>query len=268
MRHQNQNQCTLPVSEVFYSIQGEGWITSGMPAVFLRLSSCNLLCGGKDTIKTGKPSNGALWRCDTIEVWLKKTNTPFEKVFNEEQLHALKNQANLVITGGEPLLHQNKIIEFIKWLNEQDTYPRYIEIETNATIAPSTELVELGVLFNISPKLSSSGVPFSKAFRRHVLERFIEIPFFRGGSIFKFVISSYRDWEEIEEHYLPLFTDFRTMYDDTDPAPIILMPAGSTREELIKNSQLVADIVKKNPNIVLGMCTRLQVEIWDQTTGV
>ena len=34
----------LKVSEIFYSVQGEG-ITTGVPAVFVRLSGCNLMCG-------------------------------------------------------------------------------------------------------------------------------------------------------------------------------------------------------------------------------
>ncbi len=37
----------LAVSEVFYSIQGEG-ITTGVPSVFVRLGGCNLMCGGID----------------------------------------------------------------------------------------------------------------------------------------------------------------------------------------------------------------------------
>ena len=57
----------LLVSEVFYSLQGEG-STMGIPAVFLRLSGCNLLCDGA-------------WRCDTIEVWQKGHKTEFEDVY-------------------------------------------------------------------------------------------------------------------------------------------------------------------------------------------
>ena len=38
----------LAISEVFYSIQGEGK-TMGIPAVFVRLAGCNLMCGGMGT---------------------------------------------------------------------------------------------------------------------------------------------------------------------------------------------------------------------------
>ncbi|WP_304510176.1 7-carboxy-7-deazaguanine synthase QueE, partial [Duncaniella muris] len=36
------------INEIFYSLQGEGYFT-GTPAVFLRMSGCNLKCGFCDT---------------------------------------------------------------------------------------------------------------------------------------------------------------------------------------------------------------------------
>ena len=67
----------LVVSEKFYSIQGEGQ-TMGVPAVFLRLGGCNLLCKGKG------------WVCDSIEVWKKGVSTPFNEVLTE-YIEQLKN---------------------------------------------------------------------------------------------------------------------------------------------------------------------------------
>ena len=87
----------LPVSEVFYSIQGEGQ-TMGVPAVFLRLGGCNILCQSES------------WICDTIEVWRKSKALPFEEVLGEEyEKLLLSKDVHLVITGGEPLLHQKMI---------------------------------------------------------------------------------------------------------------------------------------------------------------
>ena len=61
----------LVVSEKFYSIQGEG-ISTGVPAVFLRLAGCNILCKGKG------------WICDSIEVWKKGVKTEFKDVLSTE----------------------------------------------------------------------------------------------------------------------------------------------------------------------------------------
>ena len=65
----------LSISEVFYSIQGEG-VTMGIPAVFLRLGGCNLLC------KSDK------WVCDTIEVWQKSKAIEFEDILPEDYIAA------------------------------------------------------------------------------------------------------------------------------------------------------------------------------------
>ena len=52
----------LSISEVFYSIQGEGK-TVGIPSVFVRLAGCNLMCGGMGTQFDGELHNGAEFRC-------------------------------------------------------------------------------------------------------------------------------------------------------------------------------------------------------------
>ena len=57
----------LAISEIFFSIQGEGK-TVGIPSVFVRLGGCNLICGGEGTQNDKKLHNNAKWRCDTIEI--------------------------------------------------------------------------------------------------------------------------------------------------------------------------------------------------------
>ena len=66
---------TLNIAEDFYSVQGEG-NTSGVPAYFIRLKACNLMCGGADgsLMKEGK----ATWWCDTEYVWRKGLEKPFQ----------------------------------------------------------------------------------------------------------------------------------------------------------------------------------------------
>src|SRR3954453_23007075 len=40
--------CCVKISEIFYSVQGEGMLT-GVPSVFVRTSGCNLRCTWCDT---------------------------------------------------------------------------------------------------------------------------------------------------------------------------------------------------------------------------
>ena len=97
----------LKISEVFYSIQGEGfWV--GHPAIFIRFSGCNLKCP---------------W-CDT-DFSHKLTLT------KEAILQIIKNYPCklLVLTGGEPGLQiDEEFVQFFKDKNYQ------VHIESNGTV--------------------------------------------------------------------------------------------------------------------------------------
>lgn len=228
----------LLVSEVFYSLQGEG-STMGIPSVFLRLGGCNLFCDGA-------------WRCDTIEVWQKGEKFPFQTVLSTEQVHRLRRGAHLIITGGEPLLQQESIVEYLKWFsNEFNIFP-FVEIETNGTILPNKQLSALVDLWNVSPKLKSSGESVIRRVKTPVLSHFNKM-----NTIFKFVIVGMEDWLEIADVYLMTFV--------IDKNKIWLMPAASTIKELLEKNQVVSKIALEKQ---VNFCTRLQVEIWNKTTGV
>lgn len=78
---------SLPVAESFYSIQGEGSNT-GKAAWFIRLGGCNVRCP---------------W-CDSPSTWDQNRHPVMtvEKIVEEI---AASPAVNVVITGGEPLLH-------------------------------------------------------------------------------------------------------------------------------------------------------------------
>lgn len=101
---------SLGVVEIFDSIEGEG-IRTGMPVTFIRLAGCNLRCSYCDTCYAQKETDGELLSIDDI---IKKVN-----------------YKAVTITGGEPLLHQQSVIELINKLNSSG---HYVNIETNGSI--------------------------------------------------------------------------------------------------------------------------------------
>jgi 7-carboxy-7-deazaguanine synthase len=115
----------LALSEIFYSIQGEGMWT-GTPAVFVRLAGCNLACDFCDTDYSIKFFAGI----DAIvaEVREKGADCPM-----------------VVLTGGEPLAQANApaLIEALR----RDG--RRVHVESNGTIY--TELPD-DVWLCVSPK--------------------------------------------------------------------------------------------------------------------
>lgn len=259
----------LLVAEHFYSIQGEG-ASAGVPAVFLRLGGCNLLCGRNpdDT-----PADGATWECDTIDVWRKGKRTDICDLLNtfevEGYLDRFKYGAHLVITGGEPLLQEAALIEFLKALRfriarEKGWLGVYVEVETNGTIMPQNALAEHVAQWNVSPKLANSGQPKDKRYNPSALmalreygNGLTEFGLLRPRTYFKFVVTSPADMEEIGLEFMSPGLCF--------PSQVILMPGASSRGDLLDNSEMVADLCKKYG---VRYSSRLQLEIWNQTTGV
>ena len=120
----------LAISEVFYSIQGEGK-TVGIPSVFVRLGGCNLMCGGMGTQFDGELHNEAEWRCDTVEVWMKAQSKEMKDILDEECIEAIKNGAHIILTGGEPTMQQTGLEDFIKYIKFDLKINAYFEVETN-----------------------------------------------------------------------------------------------------------------------------------------
>ena len=100
------------VNEIFYTLQGEG-AHSGIPAVFVRFSGCNLRCP---------------W-CDTEFAEYKEMSAK-EIVDEMQTLYDTPNERRkmCVLTGGEPSLQVDKPL--IDTLHEAGFY---ICIETNGT---------------------------------------------------------------------------------------------------------------------------------------
>ena len=95
------------VNEIFPSLQGEGHF-SGKPAVFLRLSGCNLRC----------------YFCDTL-------HETYEEMTEEEiVVEALRNpMRHIVVTGGEPALQLTATL-----VDKLHAAGFFVQVETNGSL--------------------------------------------------------------------------------------------------------------------------------------
>lgn len=217
---------TAPIAEIFHSIQGEG-LYAGVPAIFIRTGKCNLACSWCDTPYT--------WKKGEEDYVFLEYSTILEKVAN---LMKKTKTHHLVMTGGEPMLHQN-LIRFIR-----DKLPHsFIEVETNGTI-PSILQERTVDHFTISPKLKNSKNTWYKK-NLHA-----------KNSILKFVISHRNDMNEVENFIKK---------EHIDPQKIYLMPEGKTTQEIEQKTPWLMEICRKKG---YRFTTRLQILIFGNKRGV
>ncbi len=126
----------LKVSEVFYSIQGEGpWV--GFPTFFVRLYGCNLACKWCDTPYAREGQNYKEMQSEEIvRIW--KENYP--------------EIPHVTITGGEPLLQEGVFRLMEDFLKKRAK----VLLETNGSL--SIENVPEEILVVMDLKTPSSGM--------------------------------------------------------------------------------------------------------------
>ena len=239
--------------EIFRSIQGEG-ASAGVASVFVRTSLCNLHCVWCDTDYT--------WNWEGTGFAHQKDGTPGYRKYRKDELIVEMAPAavarrvielgarNVVLTGGEPMLHQDGLVELMRALRAEDGAYRF-EVETNGTIAPGTEFAGLVDQFNVSPKLANSGNEERLRVKAEVLRFFAGL----AGAWFKFVITGEDDLNEV----VGLVERFGIARER-----VILMPEGATRAALERHA----------PG-VMAMCEahgfrygdRLHVRVWGDERG-
>jgi 7-carboxy-7-deazaguanine synthase len=168
------------ISEIFYSIQGEGILT-GVPSVFVRTSGCNLRCNWCDTPY-------ASWNPEGEQRTVPQIMAAIEQ-------HPARH---VVLTGGEPMIAKEVrgLAAAIKELGH------HLTIETAATVLPEGIACDLA---SLSPKLLNSApdVRLSTAWRKKhetlrwqpaVVRAWIE----QYDYQLKFVIAQPGDVDEVE----------------------------------------------------------------------
>jgi 7-carboxy-7-deazaguanine synthase len=225
----------MVINEIFYSLQGEGFL-AGIPSVFVRLAGCPLRCR---------------W-CDTKYAWTEEAGEDYriEEIVQTIQRWTCKF---IVITGGEPMTNSD-LAELVRKLKE---LKKHITIETAGT----TFIADMPCdLMSISPKLSNSTPDEPELAETHealrldvaVLRKLINNYKYQ----LKFVVDSQDDLAEIQQTIEKL--------GNVNSEKVMLMPQGTTRDELLVKSPMVAEMCKRTG---FAFCQRLQVLLWDNKRG-
>lgn len=250
---------SLNVSEIFYSIQGEG-ISTGVPSVFIRLQGCNLMCGGPSgsLMKEGK----ATWWCDSETVWKGGTNYDNEQLEKKlldmgELSNILDGTTHIIWTGGEPTIprHTKAIMEFLDYLNSKNEHSTiFSEIETNGTIVVPSEFYTRYIQqINCSPKLSNSGMNESMRINKDALAQIKS----HKNHWFKFVIGEEWDIDEIKEDFIGA--------NAIEQDRIILMPGCDNAADLAERTKFTWEMAMRYH---WRMCSRLHILCFNKLTGV
>lgn len=229
---------TLVVSEVFGpTVQGEG-PSLGRRAGFVRLGRCNLDCAWCDTPYT--------WDWDRYDPKVELHERPVADVVDQV---AAMGVDRVVVTGGEPLLQQRRLLPFLEAASARGWT---VEVETNGTLAPTPETARLVGCFNVSPKLASSGVAADRAIVPAALRALAALGA-EGRAAFKFVATGVDDLDEVQ-----------AIVDEHGLAPVWVMPEGRSPEAVVEGGRRLADAV-----VARGwhLTTRLHVLLWGDERG-
>jgi 7-carboxy-7-deazaguanine synthase len=227
----------LKVSEIFYSIQGEGML-AGVPSALVRLTGCNLRCTWCDTPYTSWAPEGEEHAISDI----------VQEVCSHSPTH-------VVVTGGEPMIALS-LPELCRALKELRLH---ITIETAGTVYQPV----VCDLMSISPKLANS-TPFDREGGRWAMQhdRLRYQPEVLGRLMseydhqLKFVVNDSKDLEEIH-----------TILKETgaERNRVLLMAEGTTREAISARAPWIVDICKREG---FRYSPRLHIDLWGNVRGV
>ena len=246
----------LPIVEVYRAVQSEG-SRIGMPTIVIRTTGCTHRCffgegGWCDSWYTSiHPEKGIFTFNDIINIY--------------DQNPQVKE---MMLTGGSPTMHPALINELTHLANERNIH---ITIETEGSAFVETDY-PIG-LISLSPKFSNS-VPVMGAITpagKVVDERFIKVHNRKrlNTTAIKQMIEFHKDY-----HYKPVWDGTSKNLEEIEAYRVELgipknktyvMPAGDTRETLIKMYPLVFEMVAKHGYNISG---RDHIIAYDTERGV
>jgi len=280
----------IKVSELFYSVQGEGRYM-GVPSIFLRTYGCNFTCQGfgmpKGELSTEAENvakNIELYKdykelplvstgCDSYASW----HPTFKELSPMVDVEGLaKNiidilpykewrDEHLVITGGEPLLGWQRAYPDLLDQPCMDGL-KEITFETNGTMRLTDKFKEYlsnwkvknhwlnrEITFSVSAKLPASGEPWKDAIKPKVVREYENF----GYAYLKFVVAT-------EEDIQDALTATKEYRDAGFKGPIYLMPVGGVESVYSLNNKAVALAAMKHG---LRYSDRLQVPLFKNEWG-
>ena len=281
----SEHEDKFRVSEIFYSIQGEG-LYVGTPSVFLRLFGCNFTCGGFSMprgelsderfkvdpdeyekyedlplVHTGCDSY-ASWdpRFKHLSPWMsyEEIGDKIEKLID---YNFFSVNRHLILTGGEPMLWQAKLPRLITYLQDR-LQLSHLTIETNGTqelteeFRNSFECLQ-EVVFSVSAKLPCSGEKWSDAIKPHSVGSYWA-PHTRWIVYFKFVVDSDKDLIHVKS---AMAEYKRNLYAD---AIVYLMPAGGTTKYYDENKEKICRLCMEKG---FRYSPRLQIDLFGNQWG-
>lgn len=247
---------TLPIVEVYRCVQSEG-SRFGRPTIAIRTTGCTHRCffgegGWCDSWYTSiHPEKGKFCFNDIIDIYDKNPHI-----------------TEMMLTGGSPTMHPALVNELTHFAHERGIF---ITIETEGSHFVETDYPIN--LISLSPKFSNSvprigavtpnGVPVDSRlitqhnkFRLHHenIKKMLE---YHSDYHYKPV------WDGTEQN-LEEIEDFRE-YHDIPKDKTYIMPAGDTREELIKMYPIVFEMVAEHGYNMTG---RDHIIAYDTERGV
>lgn len=283
---------SIKISELFYSIQGEGRYM-GVPSIFLRTFGCNFQCAGfgmpRGELSTERDYVAELNKkipfveykelplvstgCDSYASWdprfkhlspMMGAGAIADRIMELLPFGEWRDE-HLVITGGEPLLGWQR--EFPALLSHPKMQGlKEITFETNGTqeLDPGFKryLIEWlqqdndrEITFSVSAKLPCSGHDFGETIKPQVVEGYSEV----GYTYLKFVVAEEADIVDAEAAVM-----FYKLGIFPFKIPVYLMPVGGVESVYRLNAKNVAVAAMKRG---WRYSDRLQVPLFKNEWG-